>query len=127
MKLLNGEIFSAKEPLEKLLDIGEMPIEVSYKLAKMANKLNEQFNIIEQVRLGLIRKHGEVNKEDPDQIVVNRKSEKYPKFVGELTELMNQEEEVVIEVVKIPKEVDGKPLKIKGSILVALEKFVDVG
>lgn len=125
MKLLNGEIFNAREPLQTLMG-KELPVKVAYGLAKMANKLNEQFKVIEDVRMGLIRKYGEADKENPQQIAVKLESENYPKFVAEVTELMNQEVEVVIEKVKLPQEVDGKPLQIEPSILMALMQFVEV-
>lgn len=125
MKLLNGEIFNAKEPLQKLLE-KELPVRVAYGLAKMANKLNAEFQAIEQVRMGLIRKYGEADKDNPMQITVKLESEKYPKFVEEMNELMNQEVEVVIEKVKLPQEVDGKALQIEPSVLMPLEKFVEV-
>lgn len=125
MKLLNGEIFNAREPLQKLME-KQLPVKVSYGLAKLANKLNDQFKVIEDVRMGLIRKYGEADKERPQQISVNPEGEKYPKFVEELTELMNQEVEVVIQKVKLPQEVDGKPLQIEPNILMALMQFVEV-
>lgn len=125
MKLLNGEIFNAREPLQKLIE-KELPVKVAYGLAKMVNRLNEQFKIIEDVRQGLIRKYGEADKEDPQKMEVKASSENYPKFVVEMTELMNQEVEVVIEKVKLPEEVDGKPLQLEPSILMALEQFIEV-
>ena len=125
MKLLNGEIFNAKEPLEKLTE-HKLPVKASLALAKMANKLNEELRIIENVRNGLVKKYGEADKDNPNQFSVDPKGGEYPKFVEEVTELMNQEIEVVIEKVKLPEEVDGKPLEIEPKILMALEKFVEV-
>jgi len=125
MKLFNGDIFTAKEPLEKLSE-HKLPIKTSLAIAKMTIKLNEEFQAIEQVRQGLIRKYGEANKEDPNLISVKPESENYPKFVEEVTELLEQEVEVVIKKVKLPEEVDGKPLEIEPKILMALEKFIEV-
>ena len=125
MKLLNGEIFNAREPLQKLLG-KEFPVKVSYGLAKLASKLNEEFQTIEKVRVGLIQRYGEADKDNPQQIRVDPEGDKYPKFVEELTELMNQEVEVVIEKVTLPSEVDGKSIQIEPNVLIALEKFVEV-
>ena len=125
MELINGEIFNAREPLGKLME-QKFPVKTAYGLAKMANKLNEQFNIIEQVRNGLIKTYGEADKNNPQQISVKQDGENFQKFVEEITELMNQEVEVVIEKVKLPEMVDGKPLEIEPNILMALEKFVEV-
>ena len=125
MKLLNGEIFNAREPLQKLLG-KELPVKIAYSLAKMANKLNEEFKTIEAVRNGLVKKYGEADKDNPQQIRVDPEGDKYPKFVDELTELMNQEVEVVVEKVTLPSEVDGKSIQIEPNVLIALEKFVEV-
>lgn len=122
MNLKNGEIFNAIAPLQKLVD-REFPVKVSYGLAKMANKLNEQFKVIDQVRQGLIKKYGV---QEGQQISVKADGPNFPKFIAELEELMNQEVEVVFEKVKLPEEVDGKPLQIEPKILMALEKFVEV-
>uniref|UniRef100_A0A6H2A0L9 Uncharacterized protein n=1 Tax=viral metagenome TaxID=1070528 RepID=A0A6H2A0L9_9ZZZZ len=125
MKLLNGEIFEAKPQLDKLLG-KELPVKVAYGLAKMANKLNVEFQTIELVRNGLIKKYGEADKDNPMQISVKQDGENFQKFVAEFTELMNQEVEVVIEKVKLPIEVDGKPFQLEANILMALEKFIEV-
>jgi len=125
MKLLNGEIFASREPLEKLTG-KELPVKVSLDLARVANKLNAEWQTIDRVRIGLITKYGKADKENPQQIRVDPEGENYPKFVEEINELMGQETEVVIEKVKLPQEVDGKPLQIEPNILMALEKFIEV-
>ena len=125
MKLTNGEIFQAKEPLGKLL--GErLPVLVSYHLAQMALKLNEQFQVIEEVRRGLILRYGNPNPKDSSQMLVTEDSKDYPKFVKELDELMALETEFVIQKVLLPTEVDGKPFQIEPTTLMDLDKFVGV-
>jgi len=125
MKLINGEIFNAREPLAKLL--GEkFPIKVSYGLAKLAHKLNDQLKVIDDVRNGLIKTYGEEDPENEQNISVLQGSTNFPKFVEELEELMNQEVEVVFDKVKLPEKVDEKMLEIEPSVLMALEKFVEV-
>jgi len=125
MKLKNGEIFNAREPLQKLIE-EKFPVKVSYGLAKLTNKLNEQLKVIEEVRQGLIKTYGEADTENPQQIRVNQESENFPKFVSELNELFDQEVEVVFDKVTLPEMVDGKSLEIEPGILMALEKFVDI-
>ena len=39
---------------------------------------------------------------------------------------MQEADEVVFDVVKLPQEVDGKALMIKANLLIPLEKFVEV-
>ena len=120
MKLTNGEIFNAKEPLQKL--IGEkFPVKVSYGLAKLAAKLDGQLQVIEKVRQGLIQTYGEKDPENPQQIRVSPQSESFPKFAEEYGELMMQEVELVIDVVTLPDTLEVEP-----STLMALDKFVKV-
>ena len=118
MKLQNGDIFTAQEPLRKLIE-QKFPVIVSYKLSKLAQKLNEQFKVVEEVRQGLIKKYGKAD--DKGQIAVSQESKDWVKFVDEFNELMAQEVEIVIEKVKLPETFEIEP-----SILMALDKFVEV-
>ncbi len=134
MKLTNGEIFNAKEPLSKLIQ-EKFPVKVSYGLAKLASKLDAQLGVIEKVRQGLIQTYGEQDPDNPMQIRVlptlekkdeNGKSTfepnpKFPKFAEEMGELMTQEVEIVFDVVTLPDT-----LEIEPSTLMALEKFIKV-
>ena len=120
MKLSNGEIFNAREPLQRLV-AERLPVRVSYGLAKLAAKLNDQFQVIEQVRQGLIKTYGEQDKDNPNRVSVNPTSDKYPKFLAEYGELMRQEVEVVVDVVSIPYTLDIEP-----SVLMALDKFIKI-
>ena len=134
MKLTNGDVFLSREPLQKLLD-QKFPVMVSYKLGKLANKLSEQFKVIEDSRNGLIKKYGE--KDDKGNLTVKQEGEKWEKFVAEFNELMAHEEEIVIEKVRLPEKVSAtcdkcnhnmdKALEIEPKILMALDKFVEVG
>ena len=136
MKLNNGEIFNSKEPLRNLME-QKFPVKVAYGLAKLANKLNDQLKVIDEVRNGLIRTYGVADKDNPRQIRVSPDSEGFPKFVEETEELMKQEIEVVFEKVTLPEKVAttcdkcshnmDKMFEIEPSVLMALGKFVDVG
>jgi len=136
MKLTNGDIYESQEPLKNLID-KKFPVMVSYKLAKLVRKLDEQFKIVEEVRLGLIKKYGEVDKENSRNIVIKRDGENYPKFVEEFNELMVQEHTLDIEKVKLPEKVAAtcdkchhnmdKAFEIEPKVLIALDKFVDIG
>jgi len=133
VKLTNGDIWGAQEPLKKLVE-QKFPVMVSYKLAKLVTKLNEQFKVIEEVRNGLIKKYGETD--DKGTISVKQEGEGWTKFVEEFNELMSQEVEVVIEKVKLPEKVAAtcdkcnhnmdKPFEIEPNILISLDKFVEV-
>ena len=120
MKLTNGEIFNAKVPLGQL-SANKFPVKVSYGLAKLASKLNDQLQVIEKVRQGLIETYGEKDPENPKQTRVTPESENWLKFVEEYGELMSQEVEVVFDAVTLPET-----LEIEPAVLMALEKFVKV-
>ena len=120
MKLTNGEIFSAKEPLQKLL-AEKPPFAVSYGLAVLASKLDVQLGIIEKVRNGLVQTYGDKDPENPQQIKVNPQSESFPKFAEEYNELMSKEVEIVLDVVEIPSTVE---LTVEPTVLLALLKFI---
>jgi len=120
VKLTNGEIFNAKEPLQKLM-AEKMPVKVSYGLAKLAAKLNDQLQVIEKVRQGLIQTYGEKNPNNPMQIRVDPQNKGFPKFASELGELMSQEVEIVFEKVTLPDMLEVEPVT-----LMMLDKFITV-
>ena len=120
MKLTNGEIFNAKEPLQKLIQ-ERLPVKASYGLAKLAAKLETQLGVIEKVRQGLIQTYGEKDPDNPMQIKVDPQSENFPKFAAEIGELMSQETEMVLEVVTLPDTLEVEP-----AVLMALDKFVKI-
>ena len=120
MKLTNREIFNVKEPLAALLK-EKFPVKVSYGLAKLAAKLNDQLQVIEKVRQGLIQTYGEKDPDNPTQTRVLPQSEGFQKFATEYGELMAKEVEIVFDVVEIPSTIE---LKIEPSILLNLLKFI---
>jgi len=133
VKLTNGDIFQAQEPLRAIME-QKFPVMVSYKLSKLVMKLNEPFKVIEEVRNGLIKKYGEAD--GKGNTAVKQEGENWVKFLAEFNELMGQETEIVIEKVKLPEKVAAtcdkcnhnmdKALEIEPKILMALEKFVEV-
>jgi len=133
VKLTNKDIFVAREPLQKLL--GEkFPVKISYGLAKLAKKLNDQLEVIEEVRQSLIKKYGESN--EKGQMEVKQDGENWGKFIEEFNELMAQEVEIVLGKVKLPEKVAStcdkcnhsmdKSYEIEPALLMALDKFVEV-
>ncbi len=133
MALRNGDIFMAKDSLVKLMEL-KLPLLTSYRLAKLASKLNEPLRIIEAVRQAAIRKYGV--KDANGQFRVEEGSEKFTAFVADFNALMDEEVEVVFEKVKLPLKVSfscdkcghsvDKPLEIEAAILMALDPFIEV-
>jgi hypothetical protein len=120
MKLTNGEIFDATEPMKALLE-EKLPVQASYALAKLAMKLEEPMKVIEQVRQRLISDYGEKDPENPMTTRVVKGSEGYPEFMRELTILLTQEVEIESEQVELPDT-----LEIAPKTLIALDKLVRV-
>ncbi len=136
MKITNGDIFQAKEPLQTLMEM-RFPVKTSFAIAKLASQISDKLRAIEEVRNSLIKKHGEPDPENKGQIGVKPDSKNFPSFVEDMNELMLQEEEIVFEKIKLPFKVSStcdackhnmdKDLEIEPRILMALEKFIDMG
>jgi len=133
VKLTNGDVFVAREPLQKLL--GEkFPVKVAYGLAKLSSKLNDQLKVIDDVRNGLVKTHGETD--DKGQLAVKQGGANWEKFVEEFNELMAQEVTIAFDKVKLPENVAStcdqchhnmdKAFEIEPMILIQLEKFLEV-
>ncbi len=121
MKLTNGEIFNAKEPLEALMK-EKMPIKTAFELAAMAVKLNDPLRVIGQIRQGLFETYGEDVPNTHGQKWINPENgDSAQKFTLESAELMAQEVDVDIAKVKLPDT-----LEIAPAIVMALEKFVTI-
>jgi len=133
MKVTNGDIFRAREPLQKLM-AEKFPVITSYKLAKMASQLQEQLKVMEDVRNGLIKKYG--TKDERGRFTVQPESENWARFVEEFEELMSQEVTIVFEKVKLPQKIAAtcdachhnmdKSYEIEAQTLMALDKFIEV-
>ncbi len=121
MKLTNGDIFTAVEPL-KVLMRQRFPVKTSLALAKMFHKLDAELKVIEEVRTGLFSKYGSPipggfaapKDGDPNQAV----------FLKEHAELMGEEVEVEVEKMKVLDQL-GDDAKIEPAVLMALEKFIE--
>jgi len=134
MKVANKEIYNCKTALEELVKV-KLPVKTSLQAAKFANKVSEKLKAIDEVRLGLIKTYGEKN--DKGQISVSPESPKWEQFAKEFNELMEIEEEFVFEKIKIPEKVTGTcdackhnmdvTLQIEPSVLMALERFIEIG
>ena len=133
MKVTNGEIMSCKGALEELVKV-KLPVRSSLQAAKFANKVSVKLKAIDEVRQGLIKTYG--TKDDKGQTSVKPETPGWESFVKEFNELMEIEEEFVFEKIRIPEKVTGTcdsckhnmdvTLQIEPSILMALERFVEV-
>jgi len=129
MLLDNGEVFGAVQGLTQLSE-KELPVKVSYWIARLINKLDDGYKPIDKLRQELVQKHGSSDPEQHGQASIKPDSENWTAFILDYNELMAMETEVDVEPVvlpiEIPSEVDGKELTVKPNVLVALEKFVKI-
>ena len=131
MKVTNGDILNSGVSLSMLSGM-RLPVLVSLQVAKLTIKLKEPLAVIENVRNGQINQYGqqqgsgEVSVIVPNDPLGRPVSPGWEKFASEFNELITQEVEIDVGKIKLPQEVDGKPLQIEPSILIALEKFIEV-
>ena len=131
MEVSNGEIYASQNSLRALVKT-KLPVKVSLQVVRLAKELSEQFTIIAEVKNGLVKTYGENNKQGFPEVILPQDptgrpaSPNWGKFVVENNELMAQTVELNIEKIRLPSEVDGKPLNIEPSILIDLEKFIEV-
>ena len=118
MKVTNGEIYTTREPLDKLM-AAKMPIKTCYELARIAKLLSDQIAIIGQLKDRLITTYGTLPEKGPPRPTISPGDEGWPKFAEELGILMSQEIEVDFEMVELPLD-----LKIEPYVIFALERFV---
>jgi len=118
MKIKNGEIYTAKDALGKLIAV-PFPIKVSFQIAKMAGKLNEPYQNISIVKDELVKKYGDTKK---GNLSIDPESKNWVAFITDFDELMDQEIELEFEKVKLP-EIDAN---IEPSVIIQLEKFIEL-
>ena len=134
VKVTNGDIFRTREALPKLMD-EKFPVMVSYRLAKLAEKIDTQLRVIEKTRNSLVLKYGKGD-ERGRNVKVEENSEKFNQFLSEFNELMAVELTLDVEPVRLPEKVAGtcsqchhnldRTFEIEPSTLLALSRFIEV-
>ena len=141
MKVKNAVIFRASESLNKLMD-NKIPVKTSSQIAKLAIVLNNPLKVIDDVRNGLVQNHGEKDKDGSVKVWLpgnpegHKPSPNADKFIEEFNELMEIEEEITFQKVKLPETVAAtcdkcdhnmdKPFEVEPSVLMALDIFIEV-
>lgn len=121
---MNVEIYTANQALTELAK-RELPVKVSYGLAKIKIAISKPFQAIEEIRTGLVRKYGKEDKET-GTVNITPGMPDFGKFQEDYSVLMQETADVTFEKVTLPLEVDGKALQVTTEILLALTPFVDV-
>lgn len=123
MRVTNGDIWAAREPLAELVK-EVLPVKTAYWLAKLARKVAEHARDIEAVRVRLIREHGSAD--EKGNILVSPESEAWPAFAAAFNELMAEQ----VELEGLPMEKIALPsdngLCVSAASLLALDAFLEV-
>lgn len=132
MKVTNSDLYAAREALKKVNE-HRFPVKTSFGLAKLSAKVNELTKPIDACRDELLKKHGDTK---DGRTFINANSPNWPAFEVEFTELMAMEAEISVDMVRLPEKTSStcdkcshnmdRPLEIEPSVLMALERFVEV-
>lgn len=98
MKVKLSEVVQSAEQIKALLELG-LPVKVSYKILRLVNNLNPILEIYNTKRNDLIKELGEKNEKDENFSV--KDPAKLKEFATRLTELLDIEEEIAFEPIKI--------------------------
>lgn len=131
VKVKNQDMIDSREALQMLAQ-KSLPVLVSIQVAKLGLAFSGPFSIFEEVRNALIKEYGQVQEGGQRVVIFSNdalgrpESPNHQGFAKKLTELLGQEFDLPDIKVKLPQEIDGKALQIEPSILMALEKFIEV-
>lgn len=81
-----NELINMKDTLQKVFE-SKLPIRVSFRLSKLLNKVNSEFETFERMRFELFKRYGE--EAENNQMMI--KAEYVEIFTQEMTELLNQQ------------------------------------
>ena len=97
MQIKLNEIVGSAENIKALLEV-KLPVKIAYRLSKLVNKLQPSLSIYEENRNKLIKEYGT---EQEDGNIAVKDPEKLKLFAVELGKLLEVEESVEFEKIKI--------------------------
>ncbi len=142
MKVTNLEIYvlfnlppeaekGEKSPYRKLIG-AKWPGSISYEITKLGKILNTQLGILEEARVDIVNNMKEagndpnvitvLDKKAPDDVKAKAKQDN-DDFRSAFLEVLSKEEDIKIEIVKIPKD---KIPYIEPEVLIAFDKFLEI-
>lgn len=117
MNLKLGEIRGMERGLAQLMQL-QLPIKLSFRLAKLANRCRKELLAVEQERVKLVKKYSD----EPDEKGENKvKEENEQKFREEFAQLLDEEVELEVDPIYIS---DFGDIKVPPSSLFWLEKVI---
>ncbi len=132
MRPTNAEVVEAHASFTRLMEV-KLPVKVSLDIALLLKQLEGLVSAFALVRDRLFKTYSIETEQKEDGSISFKSANKedgrkdIEDFASEFEELLGAKtEETNFVKIKLPKEIDGKPLQIEPSILVALTKFVEV-
>lgn len=113
MQIKLKDIVFNVENIKKLLE-NKLPVKISYRLRKLAAKVEKEFNVYSETKNSLILELG--TKQEDNTFSVKTTDEKYPEYVEKHTELLEQ-----------TVEIDFEPIDIEelGDVVVSPNELVE--
>lgn len=104
MEVKLGQIYAARDALQKLADLKTLPGLVTYEVSKMIALLIPELNHFEKTREALVEKYGEVDEKLNQKKV---KPENMVDFSKELSEISTKDVVINREKVLLPSSIEG--------------------
>jgi len=117
VKVKKGQIYISSSAFNELTK-EKLPGKTSYDIIKLTREINNEIDVIEKVRLGLVEKYGE---KTGNAIEVKRDSQNHVEFVKEMNEVLDQEIDLNFDKVKIKVS----DVSITPNNLAVLEPFME--
>ena len=138
MKLRNSELWNLFNAVEgeissyrKLVRVKWSGI-VSYEIAKLGKKLNDQLSVVNDARMNILNRlreegkdpamQGNLTGEESEEVKAKAVAD-FAEFVTAFNEILNKEEEIEVGTIKIAKE---KIPDIEPEVLLAFDRFIEV-
>lgn len=115
MKTTISKILNAKAPLEKLA-AKDLPVKVSYRLAKLMQALNAEIRVYDEQRIKLCKKHGVLSDDGKKYDITDSET-----FLREVTELLELEVETDVKPVTLTPDIC-----LTAQEIIYLEDFIEV-
>ncbi|MDO8673197.1 MAG: hypothetical protein Q7O66_17465 [Dehalococcoidia bacterium] len=119
MQVQNGAVWQAQKPLQELLN-APWPVKTAYALARLGRKINNEYGVIDQVRVKLIKQYGTTD--DKGQTSILPACPEWEQFAAAFNELMAQEVEIPLEKIVLP----DIEISISPNSLISLEPFIEM-
>jgi hypothetical protein len=118
MEVKLGVLLDTKEYL-RALAAKEIPVRLSYEIAKMLEKIGDEINIFEEQRRKLVMQYG-IEETSGMWKVKDENVETYMQDINELREI-----NISLEMEKIPIRAFGEKINLSPELIIALKWLIE--